>query len=70
MLFMFYNMKNLHVIQPYQVGSKHSKSLAIVIPSPVVKQYQISPSTVLMLRTEENTKQITLQIAKELTQEF
>jgi hypothetical protein len=43
-------MKNLFSVQPYAVGSKTSKSLAIVIPSEVVKKYQINTSTVFVLR--------------------
>jgi inorganic pyrophosphatase/exopolyphosphatase len=43
-------MRNNHLTQPYLVGSKNSKSLAIVIPSQIVKKYQISTSTVFVLK--------------------
>lgn len=39
------NMTKCHFVQPYLVGSKSSKSLAVVIPSSLVRRYKIDPST-------------------------
>jgi len=62
-------MKDTYAIQPYHVGSKDTKSLALVIPAEVVRQYDISPSTIFALRLDERTKKITLQNIHEILQE-
>lgn len=59
-------MKEVYVIQPYLVGSKHAKSLAVIIPAQVAKQYNISTETAFALRTKSHTRQITLQILEEM----
>ena len=53
-------MRNLYVIQPYVVGSKNSRSLALVIPASIVKEYQIDTSTVFALKPKVDTRTITL----------
>lgn len=53
MLVMFLFMKEVYVLQPYEVGSKYNKSLALVIPAKVVKRYKINPSTVIALTAIE-----------------
>jgi hypothetical protein len=55
------HLKNIYAIQPYYVGSKNGKSLAIVIPSKVAKKYNLDPSTIFSLKTDDITKTITLQ---------
>jgi antitoxin component of MazEF toxin-antitoxin module len=55
-------MKSLYVLQPYHVGSKYAKSLALVIPAEVVKEYNLNISTVFALRVEQEAQKITLQI--------
>jgi len=55
-------MRNHYFIQPYHVGSKNSKSLAIVIPLEVRKKMQIDTSTVFILKNSNN-KCISLSIA-------
>jgi antitoxin component of MazEF toxin-antitoxin module len=54
-------MKSTYILQPYEVGSKKSKSLALVIPAKVVKQYQINTSTAFTLRANAETNLVTLQ---------
>ena len=54
-------MNNFYISQPYEVGSKSAKSLAIVIPAPLRKQANITTSTILLLKIDEKTKQITLR---------
>jgi hypothetical protein len=56
-----YIMKEVYAIQPYLVGSKQAKSLALVIPAQVVREYNINPSTVFTLRRTKKTKGIILQ---------
>jgi|tagenome__1003787_1003787.scaffolds.fasta_scaffold20988496_5 hypothetical protein len=43
-------MRNNFLKQPYPVGSKNSKSLAVVIPSEIVKKNKIDTSTVFALK--------------------
>jgi antitoxin component of MazEF toxin-antitoxin module len=46
--------RNVYVVQPYKVGTKERKSLAIVIPAQVVKEYSFNPSTVFALNVEKD----------------
>jgi hypothetical protein len=59
------NLKNVYAIQPYFVGSKHGKSLAVVIPAKVAKKYNLGPSTIFSLKTDDVTQTITLQNVQE-----
>jgi hypothetical protein len=54
-------MKSIYVLQPYEVGSKKAKSLALIIPAKVAKKYSIDTSTVFALQTNPNANTITLQ---------
>ena len=54
-------MKNVYALQPYQVGSRNGKSLAIVIPAQVAKKYDIDISTIFALKADDNTRTVTLQ---------
>jgi antitoxin component of MazEF toxin-antitoxin module len=55
-------MKSLYALQPYQVGSKYRKSLAVIIPAKVAKQYSVDTSTVFTLQVDEDKKRLTLQM--------
>jgi antitoxin component of MazEF toxin-antitoxin module len=52
--------KDVYVVQPYEVGSKERKSLAMIIPAEIAREYNVSRSTVLALSINEKDK-ITLQ---------
>jgi hypothetical protein len=54
--------RNAYVVQPYEVGTKDRKSLAIIIPAEVVREYKIDPSAVLILKINQQTKGISLCI--------
>jgi hypothetical protein len=54
-------MKHKYLVQPYRVGSKTSKSIALVIPHQIVQYYSIDPSTVIILRTDDARKKMTLE---------
>lgn len=54
-------MRTNYLIQPYPVGSKNSKSLAIVIPSDIRNKLQINSSTIFVLKC--NNTSILLTIA-------
>jgi hypothetical protein len=63
-------MQNLHkkryLIQPYNVG-KDKKSLAIVIPSQIVKKYNLnSSSTIFFLQEDEQTNSFLLRTIDEI----
>jgi hypothetical protein len=38
--------KKIYAVQPYQVGPKHNKSLAVIIPSKLAKEYGVDTSTI------------------------
>jgi hypothetical protein len=54
-------MKSVYISQPYAIGSKTGRSLALVIPHEVVLHYRLSPSTIIILRTEIPKKKIILE---------
>jgi antitoxin component of MazEF toxin-antitoxin module len=53
--------KNVYVLQPYEVGTKQHKSLAIIIPARLVKEYNVNKATILALSVNRKDKRITLQ---------
>jgi hypothetical protein len=55
--------KDQFLVQPYWTGTKKSKSLVLVIPSPIVKSNKINPSTGFILR--HNSQGINLLYIKE-----
>jgi hypothetical protein len=61
MLCIFSNMKELYVLQPYEVGSRTAKSLALIIPAKVARECGIGISTVFALSTNPSTKRVVLQ---------
>jgi hypothetical protein len=52
--------KNIYVVQPYQVGNKDRKSLAIIIPTQIAKEYSFDTSTIFALKVD-NMRRLTLQ---------
>ena len=58
--------KTDYLIQPYFVGSKEAKSLALIIPAQVRRETNIDASTIFMLSIDEKTKRITLQRMNEI----
>jgi antitoxin component of MazEF toxin-antitoxin module len=59
-------MRSLYALQPYHVGSKDRKSLAVIIPAKVAKQYNLDTSTVFALQVDEDKKRLTLQMIDNL----
>jgi hypothetical protein len=57
-------MRRIKILQPYEVGSKKAKPLALVIPAEVVKRYQIDTSTAFTVRANTETNLVTLQQTK------
>lgn len=55
-------MKSLYALQPYHVGSRDRKSLAVIIPAKVVKQCHVDPSTIFTLKVDDDKQLMILQI--------
>jgi antitoxin component of MazEF toxin-antitoxin module len=54
-------MKSSYALQPYYIGSKDGKSLALIIPAKVAKRYDVDASTIFTLQVDEQKKQLILQ---------
>jgi bifunctional DNA-binding transcriptional regulator/antitoxin component of YhaV-PrlF toxin-antitoxin module len=54
-------MDNYYLVRPYEVGSKPTKCLAMVIPAALRKYANIDRSSILIAKIDEKTKQITLK---------
>lgn len=59
-------MKSQYALQPYQVGSRDRKSLAVIIPAKVAKQYNIDKSTVFTLHVDYDKKRLMLQMIEKV----
>jgi hypothetical protein len=54
--------KIIYVVQPYKVGTKRGKSLAMIIPAEFARDNHIDTSTIFILRNlKDNTGKITFQ---------
>ena len=52
----------LYVVKPYQVGTKKTKSLAMIIPARFARDNQIDTSTIFILRNlNDKTGNVTLE---------
>lgn len=60
--------RKVHVVQPYWVGTKDKKSLALIIPAQVTKRQDLDSSTVFAL-TANRTKIVLKVIYPELDRE-
>ena len=58
-------MRMVHIVRPYKVGSKTGKSVALVIPRDIVRQYGINSSSLVILRADDVPRKITLQAIEE-----
>jgi hypothetical protein len=56
--------KHFYAVQPYHVGSKDGKSLAIVIPANLAKKYDINTDTVFAAKGDDRKRVVTLQTLK------
>ena len=61
-------MKSLYALQPYHVGSKDRKSLAVIIPAKVAKQCNVDTSTIFTLQVDEDKKRLMLQMVDKVIQ--
>lgn len=54
--------KNVYLIQPYHVGNKDRKSLAMILPAHLTKQLGLSPSTIIIARIDNRSNDIILRL--------
>lgn len=62
-------MSKFYIVKPYRVGST-GKSLAMVIPVQLVREYKIDVSTMLALRADEKREKITVRAITGLLNDF
>lgn len=62
MCMVFMLSKYIYAVQPYQVGSRERKSLALIIPARITKECSINPSTIFSIQVDPSKKIITLQM--------
>jgi hypothetical protein len=54
-------IKSVYFVQPYQVGTKTRRSLALIIPAGIVRRYGIDISTGFQISVDEKTKRILMR---------
>ena len=58
-------MKEIYAIQPYQVGSNKSKSLAVILPKKITEEWEIDQSTIFSLKVDKKSKMLILKSIKD-----
>ena len=58
-------MKEIYAIQPYQVGSNKSKSLAVILPKRITEDWNIDSSTIFSLKIDKKNKILILKSIKD-----
>ena len=58
-------MKEIYAIQPYQVGSNKSKSLAVILPKKITEEWEIDQSTIFSLKVDKKSKILILKSIKD-----
>jgi hypothetical protein len=62
--------RHIHVVQPYWVGTKYRKSLAMIIPAGFARDNHIDTSTICILKNENSKMgKIILQRIKDIEDE-
>jgi hypothetical protein len=56
--------KNVYAVQPYLVGPREKKSLAVIIPSKLAKEYGVDTSTIFATYVNRTKKTISLQMVR------
>jgi len=57
-------MKSFYALNAYQSGSKSGKSLVVVIPAAIVREFGLSTDTILALRVKHDSNIMTLEPLK------
>lgn len=58
-------MKEIYAIQPYQVGSNKSKSLAVILPKQITEDWNIDQSTIFSLKVDKKSNILILKSIKD-----
>ena len=58
-------MKEIYAIQPYEVGSNKSKSLAVILPKKITEEWEIDQSTIFSLKVDKKSKILILKSIKD-----
>lgn len=58
-------MKEIYAIQPYQVGSNKSKSLAVILPKRITEEWNIDQSTIFSLKVDKKSRILILKSIKD-----
>lgn len=53
--------KQIHVVQPYDVGPKSRPCKAIIIPSKLVKDFSIDKNTIFVIKPDKNYDKLILE---------
>jgi hypothetical protein len=56
--------KKIYAVQPYQVGHKDKKSLALIIPSKLAKEYGVNTSTIFATYVDKNDNTISMHMIR------
>jgi hypothetical protein len=56
--------KNVYAIQPYLVGPKQKKSLAVIIPSRLARKYGVDTSTIFTTYVDKKDNTISLRMIR------
>jgi hypothetical protein len=56
--------KNVYAVQPYLVGPKHKKSLAVIIPSRLARKYGVDTSTIFATYIDKKDNTISLRMIR------
>jgi hypothetical protein len=62
-------LKTTYAVQPYEVGQKDRKSLALVIPARLARECDIDPSTIFAIRKDIDNKRLILEMVKNYDEE-
>jgi len=57
--------KSVYVIQPYEVGARKRKSLAMIIPAKYARDNQIDKSTIFIVKNNESIGKIVFHRIKD-----
>lgn len=58
-------MKEIYAIQPYEVGSNKSKSLAVILPKKITEEWEIDQSTIFSLKVDKKSRILILKSIKD-----
>jgi hypothetical protein len=65
------SLKSVFSLQGFWIGGgqkNHHRSLALIIPAPIVREFNLSPETILALRINQETRKMTLEVMRAETE--